>query len=130
MFSYGFGVSFNLNDNTKKVYLGLGSSESQYQMLSYLSQYNSISAADEVIKELNAVISGEKEFWGWGTDFCLIVSYKRYSLIEHHINPQNGEWSLEPDFKIDIPTSWLLQMFKDWHIFLKNNSIELYQNKE
>ncbi|KOY84543.1 hypothetical protein AD998_20330 [bacterium 336/3] len=126
MFSYSFGVSFNLNDNSKKAYIGLGSSEPQYPMLSYLSQYNSISAANEVIEELSAVISGEKEFWGWGTDFCSIVSYKKTSLIEHHINPQNGEWSLEPDFQINIPTSWLLQMFKDWRIFLENNPIELY----
>ncbi len=127
IFSYGFGITIYYKNNERNVRIGLGTAEPQYQMLNYLSEYNSINAVDEVLEEFNKVINGEKDFWGWGTDFCLILTKKDVSIIDHHIDPQTGEWALDPIYKTEIPTAWLLQMMKDWKIFLENNPKEKYR---
>lgn len=122
------GISVKLLDDNSKIYVeySLGVGEPEFQMLNHLSQYNSVESANELIQELTKVTNKSQEFWGWGTDFCLITSYAEKSVIEHHINPDNGDWALDPIYQIEIPTLWLLQLFKDWKLFLELNPKEKY----
>ena len=95
IFRYAMGISVKLLDDNSKIYAdySLGIGEPEFQMLNHLNEYNSVESANEVIQELTKVTNKSQEFWGWGTDFCLITSYAEKSVIEHHINPDNGDWA-------------------------------------
>ncbi len=128
VFRYAFGMSVKLLENYSKEYVDyrLGVAEPQYSMLNYLS-INELPATIKIIENLERVINGTQiEYDPWGADFCIIASYKEKSVIDHHIDPQTGEWALDPIYKTEIPTAWLLQMMKDWKIFLENNPKEKY----
>lgn len=128
VFRYRFGFSIKLLKDGSKEYvdLGIGSGEPEFQMLSYLS-VNKLPATKNIIENLERVLRGDQEYYGvWGADFCNIVSFKDRSSIQHCLNPENGEMESENKFQIDISTQWLLQMMKDWKLFLETNPKEKY----
>jgi hypothetical protein len=124
MVNYSFGINIMFMGDEKVVSRHFGVITPGYAMLSYLSEYDEEATAS-VIENLEQVISGEQEESDpWGTDFCVITSSKDVSEIQYH-DFDKDDWQENPLFT-EMPTVWLLDMMKDWALFLAKNPRKSY----
>lgn len=117
MLRYHFGISvIEMPGSNHRLRKKIFSVSIPYEMLSYLSDGCPAEYTREIIENLEKVISKQEAEYGiWGHELAYIMSYHEKSEVSYTHTDKNGK---VVESQIEIPTSWLLKLMKDWLEFL------------